>query len=504
MNQSFDQKKSYGQILKSTTLIGGSSLVAVLLKIIQTKAVAVLLGPAGVGLIGLYGSITGIVGQITNIGIRNSGVRQIAEAAGSGDDQRIAQTTITLRCVAIILGFVGMLVVLIFRNTICIITFGNTDHATALSIISVTLLFGAISGGQAALIQGLRRIEDLGKLNILGALFGTITSIPFIYFWDEFGIAFFMVTVSATGIMTSWWYARKISIVKIHMSLKEISKEAKALLRLGIVFMVSGIMGLGTLYFIGVIVVRQLGIDAAGLFQASSAIASVYVSFIMKAMGADFYPRLTAMANDDIACNQMVNEQVEVGLLIAIPGILATITFAPYIVQIFYSERFSPTINILRWEILGILLQVASWPMGFILPAKGRAKIYFYTELSSNLIYIGFVFVLLKYFGLPGTGMAFFGQNLLYCLIIFFVVQRLTGFSCSKANRRLILCIIPTVAIVFVVVTYFSTLFAAAIGTVVTLVAGTYCLKSLYNKVGPEKVKTFIAKLKIKFQLPTG
>jgi hypothetical protein len=141
--------------------------------------------------------------------------------------------------------------------------------------------------------------------------------------------------------------------------------------------------------------------------------------------------------------------------------------------------------------------------MGFMLPAKGKAKIYFYTELSSNLIYIGLCLVLLKYFGLPGTGMAFFGQNSIYLIIIFFVVRSLTGFSCSKENWQLILMVIPTVTIVYVSVTYLPALWAVSVGAAMTLVTGSYCLKSLYDKVGPDNVHIYIANLKSKIYLPT-
>ncbi len=41
------EKHSYGQILKSSVLIGGSSAVNIGIGIVRTKAIAVLLGPAG-------------------------------------------------------------------------------------------------------------------------------------------------------------------------------------------------------------------------------------------------------------------------------------------------------------------------------------------------------------------------------------------------------------------------------------------------------------------------
>jgi len=46
-------ERTYGQILKSSALIGGSSVLSLGLAMIRNKAMALLLGPTGIGLIGL-------------------------------------------------------------------------------------------------------------------------------------------------------------------------------------------------------------------------------------------------------------------------------------------------------------------------------------------------------------------------------------------------------------------------------------------------------------------
>ena len=43
---------SYGQILKSSAWIGGSSVLTIGIGVVRTKAMAVMLGPAGFGLMG--------------------------------------------------------------------------------------------------------------------------------------------------------------------------------------------------------------------------------------------------------------------------------------------------------------------------------------------------------------------------------------------------------------------------------------------------------------------
>src|SRR6266849_7680308 len=164
------EKHSYGQILKSSALVGGSSAVNIALGIVRTKAMALLLGPAGFGLFGLYGSIANLTQSVAGMGVNSSGVRQIAEAVASDNAERIAVTTVVLRRTSILLGLLGALFLVLFSKQVSILTFGTSQHAGAISLLSLVVFFQLVSAGQSALIQGMRRIFDLAKLGVLGAL----------------------------------------------------------------------------------------------------------------------------------------------------------------------------------------------------------------------------------------------------------------------------------------------------------------------------------------------
>ena len=479
---------TYGQILKSTTIIGGSQVFSVLLGIVRTKFLAVLLGPGGVGLVGIYGAITGLVGTFTGMGVGSSGVRQIAEAAGTGDSRKIAETIFTLRKVSLIAGVSGMGVLAAFSQPICRLTFGHTRYASAVSLLSVTILLGALTNGQAALIRGLRNIRGLAKLTIWGALFSTVFSIPLVYLWGEDGIVPFLIAVSAMGILPSWWYARKISIARVRMTWQDVRKEVGTLLGLGFVFMATALMTAATMYFLRVIVVRELGIESAGYYQAAMSLSSFYVGIILHAMGADFYPRLTAVANDNETCNRLVNEQAEVGLLISVPGIMATIVLAPLVIHIFYSAKFFPAVAVLRWQLLGLFLRIICWPVGYVLLAKGRGRIFFCTEFIFNAIHMGLIWAGIRLYGLPGTGMAFCILYVLYSIMIFIVVHKVSNFSWSDRNKRLCLVLFPSVAVVFLLPLALEGILLLLLGIGVTIGVSIYSAKTMYQILGPLRV----------------
>ena len=492
---------SYGQILKSTTIVGGSQVINILLGIIRTKFLAVLLGPAGIGLMGLYTAVIGTVCSLTGMGIGASGVRQIAEAAGTGNELKIASTVITLRRASFILGIVGMLLTIIFCAPLSKLTFGNAEHAWPIALLSVTLFLGAVSGGQTALVQGMRRIADLASLSVLGGFLGTVISIPMIFLWGKEGIVPFLITVSAMTILPSWWYARKIPVVRIMLGWRRTLREAKGLLALGLVFMATGLMTTAVMYLIQILVVRQIGMEGAGLYQAAATLSNLYIGVVLNAMGMDFYPRITAVAADNEACNRLVNEQTEVGLLIASPGILATLTFAPLIIQIFYSASFISANEVLRWQIMGIFLRVVSWPIGFVLMAKGKGRIFLSTELTANAVHVSLVWIGITYFGLEGTGIAFFVLYVFVTVMILAVVNHVSHFKWSIASLRVIGMTSVGVALAFLIPRFTNQKIALACGTLLTVLSGAYAFRVIYRLVGPDWIIDFRNKLILRFRL---
>ncbi|MGA7795790.1 MAG: O-antigen translocase [Candidatus Acidiferrales bacterium] len=477
------RQQSYGQILKSSALVGGSSVLNIGIGIVRTKAMAMLLGPAGFGLFGLYGSIVDLTQAVAGMGINSSGVRQIAEAVGSGKTDRIGLTVALLRRTSIVLGALGSVLLIAFSRQVSSLTFGSPAHAAAISLLSIAVLLRLVSAGQTALIQGMRRISDLAKISVLGALFGTIITILVVYFLREKGIVPSLVAIAAMTIGTSWWYSRKVDLQIPAVTLSQVSQETAALLKLGFAFMASGLMTMGVAYATRIIVLRSVGFDATGLYQSAWTLGGLYVGFILQAMGADFYPRLTANAKDNAACNRLVNEQAQIGLLLAGPGVIATLTFAPLVVALFYSAKFAAAVGILRWICLGVTLQVITWPMGFIIIAKGKSIVFFSAELAWTIVAIGLAWGCVKLFGLDGAGIAFFGAYIFHYFLIYPIVRHLSGFRWSTNNRWTILFFVSLIAALFCALSVLKPIPASGVGTLAAILSCIYSIRILLKLV---------------------
>lgn len=475
---------TYGQILKSSSILGGAQGLNYLIGMVRTKMVAILLGPTGIGLVGLYQSATSVVGTVTGMGIASSGVREVAKANGNDNTQQIALTVKVLRRACWVTGLFGWLLTALLSYPLSVWTFGSGDRATPLALLGITLLLTAINGGQTALLQGTRKIADIAKINILSMISATIISVSIYASLGEKGIVPVLIVSALVNISFSWWFARKIKIPLVHLSWTETVARSKGLVFLGVAFMWSALIGTGTGLWIRILIVRDLGLEANGIYQASWGISGLFAGFILSAMGTDFFPRLTGVAHDNRQVNQMVNEQIEIGLLLALPGILATLSFAPWVMKVFYSAEFVSGANLLPWFILGVFGRVISWPLGFMLMAKGATKWYAFTETFFGVLNLTLALWLLHVFGLKGVAFASAIVYAAYNIGMILVVGSLTGFKWSKGVLKLFAASGILVGAGFTSGMYLPSGFAEGSGLFLTIVATIFSLRGISSRLG--------------------
>ena len=482
------RKHSYRDILSSSALIGGSSAINVCIGVVRTKAMALLLGPAGYGVMGAYMQIAEVARSIAQMGLNGSGVRQIADAVSTGDVQRIGRTVKVLRWVSLLCGLLGAVLLAALAAPVSTLTFGSDGHASDVALLSCALFFTVVAGGQGALLQGMRRIADLAKIAVLGGLLGTALGIPLVYAFGEDGLVPTLVAMAAISLLTSWWYSRRVDVDVPALGLASLTSESLALLKLGVAFMASGLLMNGAAYAVRAIVLRQAGLDAAGIYLAAWTLGGLYIGFVLQALGTDFYPRLVGAIQDHEECNRLVNEQALVSLLLAVPGVLATLTLAPLVIALFYSAQFTGSISVLRWICLGMAVRVLTWPIGYIVVAKNAQTLFLAIEVAWAVVNVGLTWWCVQAYGVDGAGMAFLAANVLHAIGVYPIVRRLSGFRWSAANVKLAGVCFVLIAGTFAGFQLLAPMQAMVLGVGTTLASTWISVRTLTALVSPERL----------------
>lgn len=429
---------SYKQIAKSTSIFGGSQFANILLGIVRTKVLAVVLGTTGVGLNGMFQSITELMRSLTGLGLSFSSVKEIAEAKQSEDGQRIGHTVTMLYRWLWMTGITGMLLTIGLSPWISEYVFGDREHLLSISLISFCVLAATVSSGQLALLQGMRKIGSMAKSSLYGAIGGLVTAVPLYLFLGMEGIVPALMAVSFIGLFFTWLFARKISVEKVLQSYRESLQKGGGMVKLGIFTVISGLASTVTLFFLRTFILQNDGVGHVGLFQAVWAVSNMYMGGIMTSMAADYYPRLCCLNGDDTKTVQFTNQQTRFVLIVATPLIVLMLLIAPPILDLLYSNGFHAASTLLRWQIFGTFLKVIIWPLGFILLSKGRGARFLIVESSWFIVYYLSTRLLWPIYGLDAAGVAYVIAYVVYMPLVYLMVQPLCGFHFGIRNKVLI------------------------------------------------------------------
>lgn len=466
--------------------MGGTAGITMLLGMVRTKFAAVLIGTAGAGLLANFGAIQGLVGTLAGLGIGSSAVRDVAAAVAAGDQPAIGRTVLTLRRMCWLTGTMGMVALMALSPLLGQWTFGNQDHTLEIAALGLIILFGNLAGGQTALINGMRRIGDLARLGVISAVVGTVVSIAFYLWLGLRGIVPALVLASAINLVVTWQYAKRVPVPRVSMTLVQSFCAASGMVKLGFAMMWSGLLNSLAAYATVKMITTGISLPAVGIYSAAFALSGMFVNFVLGAMGADYYPRLTGMAHDKPAMNSLVNEQTEIGLLLGVPGLLATLSLAPWVIHVFYTAEFLPAVALLQWFIFGCLGRVVSWPLGFVMLALGKGRWFIATETTFVAIHVALIAVLLQWVGLQGVAIAFGVLYVAYTAAVWGVARQLTGFIWTPVCRRMLLGLTGVVLLQFIAMRALPLWPGTIMGGVVTLAVSFYSLRGLVARLGPE------------------
>lgn len=420
-----DSQSSYKQIIKATSIFGSVQILNILIAIIRSKAVALLLGTAGMGILGLLTSTSSLISSLTNFGLRISAIRNISEAYAENDEMRIAKTTSVFRKLVWITGSLGALLSIILSPLLSEITFGNKNYTLSFVLLSVSLLLGQLTDGQNVILQGTRRIKYLASANIFSSLSSLAIALPLYYFLGIEGIVPVIVIMGFFGYLIALYYSRKVFIRKISVTLLEMFSEGKSMLKLGFILSLSGLAGTLVSYLVRIYIGNYGNLDDVGLYSAGFQIIGTYVGLIFTAMGTDYFPRLTLVANDDFKSKTLVNQQGEMAILIIGPIVLLFIICINWLLFLLYSDKFVMINEMMRWAALGMFFKAASWPIGYIFLAKGDSTTFLISEIFAHAFTLIFNLLGYKFFGLSGLGISF----LISYLLVFFQVYLIAYFK---------------------------------------------------------------------------
>jgi len=479
-----NKETSYRQIFKATSIFGSVQVFNIIVTLLRGKAVALLIGTAGMGLNGLFMSALTLIKSITSLGISDSAIRDISKAHAHGDNQKMRLAFTVFKKWIWITALLGIVLTIIFSSLLSQFSFNSSEHTLSYIWLSITFVFGALAGGTYTLLRGTRQIKYLAQANVFGGIVGLVVALPIFYFYGINGVVPAIIATAFGNYLVSLYFERKIHFESIEISWKDAFQLGKPMVKLGLSLTIINLLTAATAFMLNAFISKIGTISDVGYYNAGISIVEGYVGMVFTAMATDYFPRLSGVIMDDVKWKQLVNEQAELVLIILSMVLVLLISTTPILIPILLSKEFLVIKDFIFWSVLAIPLKGLVWVIGFIILAKGDNKLFLIIEVISNLIVLVFNLCFYKYFGMNGLGVSMIISYFISILVIGFLLKSKYDFSYSKQVLKLFTMVMVSLSLCLIFIKtlgYPNAYFAEAVIVVMTFAFSLYELNKRIN-----------------------
>lgn len=375
-------------LIKTNLVFGGVKIFQMLVSLIKNKIVAVLLGPAGVGIQTLLVSTINTLHQFSSLGINQSSVREIAIEKEHTEKSKVIKVANIL---SVILGIIAAIICFVFSKQLSHFVFEKSDYTIMFQIVSVALFFESISNTQVAVLQGIRTVRTLAWASLVGSIISLLLSVPIYYYWRVDAIPFALILGYGSSALVYFIWRRKRIITKINIDKAEFKRVSAKILSLGITLMISSCIMTLLSMALNVFINRFGTSSDVGLYQAAYACTYSVVTVLVAILASDYYPRLSSMIDDKNKTEELINSQIELLELSLAPVVAIMCCFPEIVIKVLYSKEFLSVSYPVQLMGVALFFRILWHSLSYVILAYGDKKTYLFFDaiICNGLFFIG-------------------------------------------------------------------------------------------------------------------
>lgn len=435
-----------GRILKYTGIFGGVQGVYVLLAVLRSKITAELLSTRGIGLINNYNRAVDFIGSATNLGLAFSAVQHISRLNARGNERSITHYVCLVRSWILLAALAGMALTALASPLWSYLYFENFDYVPNFLLLAPLVGVITLSGGEMAVLKGMRRLKSLALISTLGA-FVTLLVTTFSYVCaGTNGIVPALLVCGVSVFVLQLCSAHRAVPYVVRLTSWRFLRRGRVMVRLGMAYAVANLIAFGAQSAIHWFIMRHPecaglspslgGSEALGIYGAGFALTMTYSRLIFMSLDAEYYPRLSAAAQNVELQNYAVNRQIDVLVLLISPFLLLLALVLPFLVRLLYTEEFLPAVPLVMGALCCLFFKAVSTPVAYLSLAHARSRIYLWVETCYSVAFVASVSLGYYRFGFFGAGLGFTFSYAFYGLVAWWVYRRRFFFAFEATTLR--------------------------------------------------------------------
>jgi O-antigen/teichoic acid export membrane protein len=428
------------RLLQAVASTAGASLVGHLLGILTNKILAVVMGPAGVGIYGLYRQLLDTSAAVMSIGSAGGLVQGLSSTEGEARLRRL-KAALVLNSLAILTSAIVLVVLApILAEKYFVRPDPKVELAVAwlglpMALIQISMMMWNFIG----ISQSFRWLAIVMVAPALGSLAVAFPLASLAAADNQWGYLGLLIVPPAMQIALALPIIRRLGWlrqIRASLGVQPARADYHHYFRMHGTAVLAYAMSLVVFLVLPPLIVANYGYDANGFYRVAWTLGVQNLAIPLTSLSAYLYPVMSGAKTEEERL-QLFDDAAVVVSMLALPLVAGLILFQPLVIRILFAETFLPAIDMLQWMLLGGYFKIAWWL--FINVSTTRAHMALYTVTDTGLwfglLVIGGLAVahpagqgpIPWLSGIEGIGIAYFATYVLTTAVTVFVTWKRYG-----------------------------------------------------------------------------
>jgi len=386
--------------------LGGiHSLFRLALSFITIKVTAVYLGPSGIALVAQLVNFIALASGFFGGGITTATSRLYPEFRHDPvSRKRFLATAWYLACG---LGVVSIVVIALGAAPLARWLLTSDEHVDTMMLAGIAVACMVLNGAIVSAINGAGEMGRVVVSGLIGSVVAFAVYVPASMLWGVTGgLIGFAVSQMAFLPVTLWLLRGSPGVARGDFHGPFDPVQARRILSFMPMLLAHSVMSPLGLILIRDLVASHLGLATAGIWQAAWRLSEVYTGVVMASVSMYFLPRLGEVAGTPALRGEIIRTFWRA---VGITAAFAVMIFLlrDWVVWIVFTDEFLPVRDLMPYQLLGDVVKMAAWTLGFVLVALVRSRWYIALEIAVPAIYFGGALWLVPQYGAQGVTWAY-------------------------------------------------------------------------------------------------
>ncbi|HMG66507.1 MAG TPA: O-antigen translocase [Chitinophagaceae bacterium] len=410
-------------LVKVSFLNAVATVIRMLTGFVSVKVVAAIIGPAGVALLGQLNNFAQILLSVSNGGI-NAGITKYTSEFSDSEKDYILYLG-TGFWITVVLSVISSLVLFTGAGYFSEDILHDIKYKSVFYIFGATIFLYALNALLTAVINGFKEYKKYVIANIAGSLVGMVFAIVLSVRYGIYGALISTVTfqsivffITLWLVVKSYWFKWKSFLLKFN------KKVAVQLGHYSLMAIASAVTVPAGQIIVRDFIIKDRSLTDAGLWEGINRISGMYLMVITASLSVYFLPKLSELKTQ----KELRNEVLSVYKLV-VPFMILT-TFVIYVLRVFiihllFTSEFTGMQNLFAFQLIGDILKILGWVLGYLLLSKAMTKTYIVMEIVNFILLVVISYFLVRWYGSLGATIAFAIVYFIYFIVMCIVFRSL-------------------------------------------------------------------------------